>query len=276
MAKENYKVESILKYFPLAVGIYRYLFSVYDRIRFGRLIDVKLNGRSIFKMVDMGNTTRMRANTFASKEPETIAWIESFKEGETLMDIGANVGAYSLYAASRGHDVMSVEPDALNFALLNLNVACNKYSGKITPYALAVHIGQKLSVLNTGILEWGVARSSFDNALDWQLNHYDVAHSHVIYGMSIDSLVDQSGFEPSHIKIDVDGNENLILAGASRTLSSPRLKSVLVELDKTRCDYDSCIQMIVSHGFELVLAERSSMFDFSATRNCYNHIFRRS
>ena len=275
MAKENYKIERVLKYIPLAVRSYRYLFSVYDRIRFGRYIDIKYNGRSIFKMVDMGNTTRMRANTFSSKEPETIAWIESFNDGDTLMDIGANVGAYSLFAALRGHEVMSIEPDALNFALLNLNVAYNKFSGKITPYALAMHSKQKLSVLNTGILEWGAARSSFDNALDWQLNHYEVAHAHGIYGISIDSLVEQSGFHPSHIKIDVDGNENLILEGASRTLSSPELGSILVELDKTRDDYDSCIKMIVSHGFELVQAERSSMFDFSATRNCYNHIFRR-
>ena len=42
---------------------------------------------------------RFRINTFSSKEPETLEWIDSIPEGSVLWDIGANVGLYSCYAA---------------------------------------------------------------------------------------------------------------------------------------------------------------------------------
>ena len=34
-----------------------------------------------------------------SKEPGTVAWIEEMAAGEVLLDVGANVGLYSLCAA---------------------------------------------------------------------------------------------------------------------------------------------------------------------------------
>ena len=57
-----------------------------------------------------------------SKEPETLNWISSFDPGDNLLDIGANIGIYSPFAAARNHKVISLEPDALNYALLNLNI----------------------------------------------------------------------------------------------------------------------------------------------------------
>jgi len=50
------------------------------------------------KMHCPGELPVFRANTLLTKEPETIAWIDTFEPGETLWDIGANVGVYSLYA----------------------------------------------------------------------------------------------------------------------------------------------------------------------------------
>ena len=40
---------------------------------------------------------------FSTREPETLVWIDSFAHGEVLWDIGANVGAYTLYAAPPRH-----------------------------------------------------------------------------------------------------------------------------------------------------------------------------
>ena len=39
-----------------------------------------------------------RAKTFSYKEPETLNWIDNFKENSVFFDIGANVGIYSIYA----------------------------------------------------------------------------------------------------------------------------------------------------------------------------------
>ena len=42
---------------------------------------------------------RYRADTFSTKEPETLKWIDDSEDNGVLFDIGANVGLYSLYYA---------------------------------------------------------------------------------------------------------------------------------------------------------------------------------
>ena len=42
---------------------------------------------------------RYRADSFSTKEPETLEWIDNSEENGGLFDIGANVGLYSLYYA---------------------------------------------------------------------------------------------------------------------------------------------------------------------------------
>ena len=43
--------------------------------------------------------TAWRVRTLFSKEPDTIAWLLSFRSGDVLIDIGANVGMYTIFAA---------------------------------------------------------------------------------------------------------------------------------------------------------------------------------
>ena len=41
------------------------------------------------------NICMLRANTFSTKKPETLLWIEEFgKNDEILFDIGANIGYF--------------------------------------------------------------------------------------------------------------------------------------------------------------------------------------
>jgi len=69
--------------------------------------------------------------------------------------------------------------------------------------------------------------------------------------MSIDFLIDQFSISvPNHIKIDVDGIEFSILKGAVQTLSSPNLKSILVESQNKREEEKLC-EYLKQHGFYL-------------------------
>ena len=86
------------------------------RISLKKRILVQHNNECIFTIRNFGFLTKYRASTFSSKEPETIDWIDDFERSDNLLDIGANIGLYSLYAASKGNNVRSLEPDALNFA----------------------------------------------------------------------------------------------------------------------------------------------------------------
>ena len=77
--------------------------------------------------------TRARAELIFDKEPETIEWINNFGENCTFWDIGANVGIYSIYAASEinGANVIAFEPSIENYYLLNRNISENKLSKRV-------------------------------------------------------------------------------------------------------------------------------------------------
>ena len=224
-------------------------------------IPVKVGGRKIFEIYDYGPTTRKRAITFEHKEPETINWIDSFSPGDQLLDIGANIGVYSLYAASMGVRVVALEPEALNYALINLNIRLNKFNKAIMPYLVAAHNMTKFSTLNTRECVWGGALNSFDNAIDLMGNTYLPEHTQGVLGITLDQFLPQINFKPAHIKIDVDGNESLILRGAFNSLRCSELRSVLVELEETSDNYAETIRLVEQAGF--TLHEKGSIHSFA-------------
>ncbi len=174
----------------------------------------------------------MRTATVYSKEPETIAWIDSFDKGDCLWDIGANIGIYTIYtAADPSRRVLAFEPSPANFATLCRSVELNRMDSRVNAYCVALDDRKKLSQLNMRTTAAGFAGS----ALNVQQSHdgadFEPAYSQAAIGYTIDAFVEE--FRPpfpNHLKIDVDGNDHLVLAGARKTLADGRLKSVLVEL----------------------------------------------
>jgi len=93
-----------------------------------------------FKFDQSSDLGRWRAETFWDKEPETIAWVESFRElsQENLdfIDVGANLGIYSLFALNTGAygRIIAIEPMPLNFKTLKQNVALNGFEEQAILY----------------------------------------------------------------------------------------------------------------------------------------------
>jgi hypothetical protein len=71
----------------IKISLMRYL----DQKRIAKFKKVYRNKKLLFKVLDMGYVTRFRAETFESKEPETLKWIESFEARDTFLDIGAKL-----------------------------------------------------------------------------------------------------------------------------------------------------------------------------------------
>jgi FkbM family methyltransferase len=217
----------------------------------------------------MGFISRKRGASFFSKEPETVNWIKSFKETDTLLDIGANIGIYSLYSASRGHKVISIEPQAMNFACLVLNIMDNKFGSLIKTYLFSSHYNLNISQLN--LLEgsdWGTANSSFDRGFSSHGQEIAFMHQHGSLGISMDELVSSINYIPTHIKIDVDGNELLVLKGSKKMLSNPSVQSVLIELGDDHPEYQESLDILIEAGF--FISEKGRL-----NRSLANYIFRK-
>ena len=112
--------------------------------------------------------------------------------------------------------------------------------------------------------------------MDFKGHVFTPVHSQGVFGINLDEFVDSLPSVPNHLKIDVDGNENLILIGAKEFLKNKILKSILIELDETREDYESSIALIEESGFTLEEKTHAQMFDKGTFSSVFNHIFIRS
>ena len=222
--------------------------------------------------------TVFRARTFHEKEPETLEWIDSTGKEETLWDIGANVGLYSLYAAQKGLKVLAFEPSPANYHLLNSNIEMNSLYNSISAYCLAFSLKTELGSFYMASSEPGDALNSFGNAVDWQGKPFKHSMKQGMIAFSIDDFIEQfSPAIPNHVKIDVDGIEPMILRGASSLLCNDSLLSLQVELDYGNEKHAyAVIEHLKKYGFETVSKKHAEMFENSKFSNVYNVLFRRN
>jgi FkbM family methyltransferase len=207
---------------------------------------------------------RFRARTYATKEPETLEWIDRyFQAGDVMYDVGANIGLYSLYAAKRLRGeckVFAFEPEALNHAKLSKNVFLNGLSGIVLPCCVAVTDRLCFDTFNLhprnfesmshGQLVSGSALHSFGAPEDYNGHAFQPFHQQGAVGVSVDDLWQAWNVDfPNHIKIDVDGLEEKIIAGAEQTLQDRRLRSVLVEISASKAGKDPILRRLNEAGF---------------------------
>jgi len=179
-------------------------------------------------------TERYRADSYASKEPETLDWLDAnLREGDVLYDVGANIGVYSLYAAKlrKNCRVYAFEPAAQNFARLMRNVKLNGLDNVI-PCNMPLSDGQAFALFYVSDLEAGSALHNLGAESASKLTAAPSMRQGAL-SVSADSLVADFGLpSPNLIKIDVDGLEDKIVAGALKILRAPSLRGVLVEASR--------------------------------------------
>ncbi len=194
--------------------------------------------RGVAELAYPGARIRIRADTKAivhsrlrpvAKEPWTVKWIEdNLRDGDVLYDIGANVGAYSLIAAKSGPTgitVVAIEPGYANFASLCENIVLNTLGDVVT--ALPVVLGEetRLGSLSYQDVSAGAALHAVDTA-------EASAYRQPVLVYNLDELIRTFSLPaPTLIKLDVDGSEAAVLAGARETLRRPELRSLVVEVE---------------------------------------------
>ena len=70
----------------------------------------------VFKIRGINKTTALRAATFKFKETTTLEWLQCLTNDSWLIDIGANIGIYTLPAALfHVKHVIAIEPEIKNY-----------------------------------------------------------------------------------------------------------------------------------------------------------------
>lgn len=218
--------------------------------------ELDVSGR-IVRYVTTSRGSQKRADSLLTKEPLTVPWLETFKQDEVYVDIGANVGMYAIYAGVVGARVFAFEPEALNYAELNKNIYVNDLHGRVTGYCMAMSDTVDISVLHLSAFAFAGSHHDFgenwwreDRLIGGKMVERDKRPQQGCVSYTLDELVARSVVSaPNHIKIDVDGIEAKVVRGATATLQRPELKTVLLEVDFAIPESRALVDLFRSQGW---------------------------
>ena len=175
-----------------------------------------------------------RAKALISKEPGTIAWIKKNLKSDTVfLDIGANIGTFSIYAAKHlgesGH-VFACEPHLPSAVQLVQNIELNELQDKVSVLTVAASGADEFVPFHYKRFRPGASGSQL--GVDGGPGLEKPVGTELKYGAKVDSLIAQGVMPPPHmIKIDTDGIELQITSGMKQLLTgNQRPVSLIIEV----------------------------------------------
>lgn len=187
--------------------------------------------------------------------------------GRHILDVGANIGLHSL-AWSKLAPVVSLEPSPETFALLEANVAANGLQDRIRTVCAAA--GDTV-----GKVEFFVAKDSALSSLK-DTKRLPIVDRIVVPCTTLDALAEQ--LPPiGLLKIDVEGLEHSVIAGAGKLLKRDR-PVLFVEIyagTDSNPDPEGTIEDICGYGYTpFVYASDVGLVPYETHRDDrYNYFF---
>ncbi|WP_205472777.1 FkbM family methyltransferase [Nocardioides sp. SYSU D00038] len=144
--------------------------------------------------------------------PDMLVWRNRLGRGDLFLDVGANIGTYTLYALEQGADVIAVEPNPTLAARVREHLALNRVTAEVVEKAIAdapgtVRMTDGEDVLNRIVDTEGQATIE-------------------VPATTLDELL---GDRRAAAKVDVEGAEELVLRGAARALAEQRITLLQLE-----------------------------------------------
>ncbi len=218
---------------PVLVSFYDFFFRIfwpYNNI-------VEVQGSKIYlnvheKNLSMRQTFQFYASNRIHEEATTKLFKQIVKEKDVVVDLGANIGYFTLLAAKlvgKNGKVFSLEPEPKNFSYLKKNIEINNYSqvianqkavsnknGKTKLYVCSYDTGHHTINQYSGIEAYSRGRKSKEESIE-------------IETVTLDSFLEGRTDSVDVIKMDVEGAEALVLAGMDKTLRSNQGIKMFVE-----------------------------------------------
>lgn len=175
---------------------------------------------------------------------EANTFLRLLSDVDHVIDVGANVGLFTLIAASKGVPATAVEPNEENVKVLLENLRNNDIVAEVLPLALASETGV-LELYGGGqgaslVRGWGGMRSTY---------------SALVPVATLDNLfADRMQGSRALVKVDAEGAEHSILMGATKMLEGDHSWIVEIGLtenfnDAVNPDFMAIFDMFWSRGY---------------------------
>jgi FkbM family methyltransferase len=178
------------------------------------------------------------------------------EENETFVDVGANVGSYSLMVANEYKDravkVIAIEAHPENYKALRRNIQCNKFENVITTKPINKVVSNYKGLVY--LYERSHDGTRVDSEMysvcnDQRIDAYNILHPN---GKSLEIQCDTLdnillNYKVDVIKMDIEGAEVLVLKAATKTLE--RIRKIVVEIHGDKSD--DVKQVLRTHEFKV-------------------------
>ena len=242
---------------------------------------IKILDREI-KFFVPNQVTNWRVDTYFSKEPETLEWIDSFEKKTNLIfwDIGANIGLYSIYNSLKHpkSTTIAFEPSSSNLRVLTRNISINNLEKNIKVVSIPLTNKENIfqEMKESQFVEGG-SLNSFGEKFDFEGKEFIPTMKYNLLGTTINYFLENSILDiPDYIKIDVDGIEHLILEGGDKFLNNKKVKSLSIEINENfKEQYDKVLNLMNKYEFKLLHKKHNDdMFSEQSEFNkTFNYIF---
>lgn len=214
--------------------------------------EIAIGGRAMYFRLENPSGFSAFENFFAY-EPSIFEWIKGFRETDILIDVGANIGKFSILPAMlTGCRVVGFEPIGVNFRTLTANIRRNGLEDRVNALNIALSDEDGWARIEYPADTPGIANASIveRSGAPSDMPHEDI-RTRKLDGLIADGTVPQ----PNHLKIGVDGYESEVLAGMARTLADPRLESIRIEIKPKDPRRAALVTRLMDLGFRGAIAD---------------------
>lgn len=268
-AKDIQRNESFGYYSPQ--GLIRVIyFLVKIGIGFGKLkkiyakILTKINKKSPIDIIYHGVKFRLypHNNTIESKmfvssrlrEGKELDVISDYiKNGGTFLDIGSNIGYYSLMAAKLGATkIIGVEPNPIVLDRFKANIKFNKFEKLIKTFQIG--IGEKLSTLELRLSQSDMGSSSI-------VNTKLISDNIKIKVIPLEKLLKKEDITKVDVlKIDIEGFEDRALFPYFKNLNKKFYPRLVIMEDSSQTDWEeNILEWLLANGYRVLARTRGNV-----------------
>jgi FkbM family methyltransferase len=181
-------------------------------------------------------------------------------EEDTVVDVGAHIGLYTIITAKRvgpTGKVIAIEPDPENFKILKKNISLNQLSN-VEPLECAAYSAKKKLKLFLPEVEGG--RTIFNTVIQDRVRSCNDFLE--VEANTLDNILNENNVQRVNwIKIDVEGAELEVLKGASNVLKANKSIILLIEIHG-RETYLQVINFLKAHDLHIIYEKNNEKGDW--------------
>jgi FkbM family methyltransferase len=179
--------------------------------------------------------------------------------GGRVLDLGAHIGTFALYAAAHGYETLAVEASPHNASLLEASIARNGL-GRLTLVNAAIsdHAGQ-VEFVNAG--PYGFVKNALNSD-----------PTITVPCLMVDDLLRETGWERvDFVKMDIEGSEPAAVRGMTRLLSRDDAPPILFEsngftLNLFGCNPADIMVPLENCGYRIFVADEGRLMPVTSTQ----------